>query len=106
MTAYLDGVARATITMAGTNIKYHAVNSIFVGAEAAGSDSAPTSPYLNGYIGNVVIKNNTTRITTLGRQQFTAPAQNLTLHAMWEPYMNIYIKGQSSGWVNIKQGQN
>lgn len=82
VTAYLDGTARATITMSGANIKYHATNAIFVGAEAAGTDTAPTSPYLNGYVGNIVLNNSTTRITNLGRQRFTAPAQNVTLYAL------------------------
>ena len=82
MTLYIDGVSRGTATMTDAAIAYHATNSIFVGAEAASSETAPTTPYLNGYIGNIVISNSSTRITNLGRQCFTAPAQNVTLYAM------------------------
>lgn len=105
MTCYIDGTSRGSRTL-GATIGYNANNSIFVGAEAASSDTTPTTPYLNGYVGNIVISSSATRITDLGRQRFTAPAQNLTLYAMWEPYINIYIKGRSSGWVNLKNGQN
>ena len=106
---YLDGVQEGTITLDGTNIKYHAINSIFVGAEAAASESSPTTPYLNGYIGNIYIRNNSTVVgtrTDRGRQYFSMPTHNVTLYAMWEPYFNVYIKGQSSGWVLLKDGYN
>jgi hypothetical protein len=54
---YLDGVLKASSTALSTKtpITYHGANSIFIGAEAAGSASTPTSPYFTGKISDVRI---------------------------------------------------
>lgn len=53
-----------------------------MGAEAS-STSSPTSPYFNGYIGNVVIQNSDAITPSTTYNSFTAPAQNVTLYAKW-----------------------
>ena len=82
ITVYIDNVQAGTLTLSGNNIKYNTATSIFVGGEAGANTTDAVSPYLNGYVGNLVISNSTTRITDLGRQRFTAPAQNVTLYAL------------------------
>lgn len=94
---YIDNKKEGTLTLSGNNIKYNTATSIFVGGEAGANATDAVSPYLNGYVGNLVISNSNVRIGYLGRQEFIAPAQSTTLYAMWEPYFNVYIKGKSSG---------
>lgn len=51
---YVDGNLEGSTSVTGS-IKYHADNSIFIGAEASTSATAPTSNYFNGNISEVEI---------------------------------------------------
>lgn len=64
-------------------IGYHYYNSLLLGAEAGSSPTAPAGNYFSGRIGNVVIQNNSTLQGT-PHNSWTAPAQNVTLKAIWE----------------------
>ena len=79
---YLDGVQIVKSAEAKGKIRYNTTNSIFVGAEATSSSTTPDQQ-LNGYVGNVVISNSATLITSTANS-LTAPAQNVTLYARWE----------------------
>ena len=100
-TLYLDRSLIATgSNFSSGKIGYHNVNSIFVGAEAGPSATAPGSGYFNGYIGNLVIANDTTLRPTATYNSFTAPAQNLTLYARWEPRtytVTVNLNGGTGG---------
>ena len=55
---YIDGELQSSVTSgatAKTAIGYAASNSIFIGAEAAGSATTPTSPYFSGNIADIKI---------------------------------------------------
>lgn len=60
--AYVNGVKKGTQTTSNTAISYHSDNTIFVGAEAAKSATAPGGNYFKGYISNVFIGNQGTRL--------------------------------------------
>lgn len=60
--AYVNGTKKGTQTTANTTISYHADNTIFVGAEAAKSATTPGGNYFKGYISNVFIANQGTRL--------------------------------------------
>ncbi len=81
---YIDGSLKATSANYATGkIGYNAVNSLFLGGEATSSNSAASSPFFNGYIGNVVIKNTDAITPSNTYNTITAPAQNQTLYAKW-----------------------
>ena len=81
---YIDGTLRGTsANYSSGKIGYHASNSIFVGGEAAASATAATSPYFNGYVGNLVIKNTDAITSSSTYNSISAPAQNQTLYAKW-----------------------
>ena len=100
---YIDGTLRGTsANYSSGKIGYNATNSIFLGGEATGSNSAASSPFFNGYIGNVVIKNTDAITTSSTYNTITAPAQNQTLYAKWIPNLyyldlNGMLDGTSSG---------
>lgn len=54
---YRDGnlITTTAAPTANKDIKYHATNGIFIGAEAAASDTTPTSPYFPGKLSDVRI---------------------------------------------------
>ena len=97
---YVDGVNVATSeTYASGTIGYNSTNSIFVGGEATGSAITPSGGNFIGYIGNIVINNNTTLIPSTTYNTITAPAQDLTLYAKWEPNTaTVTIKKDNANW--------
>lgn len=60
--AYLNGVKKGTQTTSSTTITYNSENTIFVGAEAGKSASTPAGNYFKGFISNVFIANQSTRL--------------------------------------------
>ena len=85
---YLDGQLIATSEKYNTGkIFYHPTNSVMIGAESY-QQNTPNGGYFNGYIGNIIINNNSNVVAGTTYNTITAPAQNLTLHARWEeiPY--------------------
>lgn len=59
---YQDGVKKGSQTTTNTSISYNADNTIFVGAEAAKNATTPAGNYFKGYISNVFIANQGTRL--------------------------------------------
>lgn len=59
---YQDGVKKGSQTTTNTSISYNADNTIFVGAEAAKNTTTPAGNYFKGYISNVFIANQGTRL--------------------------------------------
>lgn len=97
-TLYLDHNLIGTGTnFSSSKIGYHLTNSIFVGAEAGSSGTVPGGPYFNGYIGNIVISNNSNLLPTATYNTFTAPAQDVTLYARWEPNTYTVTLNKQSG---------
>ena len=81
---YLDGQKIATSAQYSSGkIGYNANNSIFVGAEAGGNQTSPAGSYFKGNIGNIIIRNDSTLTPGTTYNTFTAPAQDVTLHAKW-----------------------
>ena len=86
---YVDGSLKATsANYSSGNIGYNATNSIFIGGEATSSNSTASSPFFTGYVGNVVIKNTDALTSSTTYNSISAPAQNQTLYARWEPIMH------------------
>ena len=86
---YFDRILIGTgSTFSSGKLGYHNTNSIFVGAEAGSSSTAPAGNYFNGYIGNIIIYNNSnyspSTPTSAYYNTFTTPAQNVTLYARWK----------------------
>ena len=82
---YLDGEKIATSEKYESGkIGYNASNSIFVGAEADISATTPYSSDFNGYVGNVVIKNESNLTLSSTYNTIITPAQDVTLYARWE----------------------
>ena len=100
---YIDGSLKGTsANYSSGKIGYNAANSIFLGGEATSSGTAASSPFFNGYIGNVVIKNTDAITPSTTYNTITAPAQNQTLYAKWIPNLyyldlNGMLDGTSSG---------
>ena len=92
-------------------IGYNTSNGIFVGAEAGGNATTPAGNYFNGYIGNIIINNNSNLVSGTTYNTITAPAQNVTLYAKWEPtnYTITYNLGGGSatnpGNYNIESNE-
>ena len=83
---YLDGTKITTSDkFTSGSIGYHGFNQILIGAETLADGSPVLSECFNGNIGNVVIKNDDTLIPSTTYNTITAPAQNATLYAKWEP---------------------
>ena len=81
---YVDRNLLATSSaFSSSKIGYHNTNSILVGAEAGATGDTAAGNYFNGKIGNVVILNSGT-LQSATYNSFTAPAQNVTLYAIWE----------------------
>ena len=82
---YLDGTKIATSAQyTSKKIGYNTTNSVFIGAEAGGSNTYPAGAYFKGNIGNIIIKNDSNLIERTTYNTITAPAQNVTLYARWE----------------------
>ena len=47
---YRDGQFIASATTTNSAMTYYSNNSVFIGAEAAASQTTPSSPYFNGYV--------------------------------------------------------
>lgn len=116
---YIDGNQEASTAFTNGNvIKYNSSNSIWLGAEAIGTQTEVTTPYFDGEIANVVIKNTSTITPDNTYNSFSMPAQSVTLYAIWEkvPYVvkvynngswvlapsYIYINGEWKAFSNIK----
>ena len=103
---YIDGSLKATsANYSSGKIGYNATNSIFFGGEATGLYNAASSPFFNGYIGNVVIKNTDAITPSTTYNTITAPAQSQTLYAKWIPNMyyldlNGMLDGTTSGNIS------
>ena len=97
---YIDGTLVGTsLTYVSGKIGYNTTNSIFIGAEATGSPTTPSGGNFIGNIGNIIIKNDDTLISGTTYNTITAPAQNLTLYARWEP-VNYNITYDLQGGTN------
>ena len=87
--AYIDGASYGSSDpITSGQIGYNSTNSLFIGAEAGSSATTPASGYFNGQIRNFIVKNASSRITSGLTTSISAPAQDLTLNAIWTP--NIY----------------
>ena len=86
---YIDGTLdKKSAALTSGALGYNATNSLFVGGEAVSSPTTPSGNNFNGYIGNIVINNNSTITSSTTYNSISAPAQDLTLYARWEP--NVY----------------
>ena len=82
---YIDGTLdKKSAAFSSGKLGYNGTNSLFVGAEAVASPTAPSGYNFNGYIGNIVINNNSNLVSSTTYNSFSAPAQDLTLYARWE----------------------
>ena len=103
---YIDGSLKGTsANYSSGKIGYNSTNSIFFGGEATGSGTAASSPFFNGYIGNIVIKNTDAITPSNTYNTITAPAQDQTLYAKWIPNMyyldlNGWLDGASNGGIS------
>ena len=96
---YVDGNLDATsAAFSSGKIGYHSSNSLILGAEA-GTGSTASGEYFNGYIADLVINHDSTRITTTSKTRFAAPAANMTLKAYWlgPIYHIVFDKRGGSG---------
>lgn len=101
---YFDRILIAeSDTFTSGKIGYHNTNSIFVGAEAGSSPTTPPNNFFNGYIGNIIINNNsdysTSTPTSAYYNTFTAPAQDVTLYPRWKAntYTVTFNKQEGTG---------
>ena len=84
--AYVDGVKVGTSAQFQSGrIGYNSTNSIFIGAEAQSYPINGAYDFFTGYIGNIIIKNDSNLIAGTTYNTLTAPAQDLTMYAKWEP---------------------
>lgn len=60
--AYLNGVKKGSVTTNDTSITYKYENAIFAGAEAGQSATDPAGNYFKGFISNIFIANQSTRL--------------------------------------------
>ena len=103
---YIDGTLRGTsANYSSGKIGYNATNSVFVGGEATSSYNTASSPFFNGYVGNVVIKNTDAITSSSTYNTITAPAQSQTLYAKWvinNYYLDLngMVDGTSSGNIS------
>ena len=82
---YVDEAKVATSPKFSSGLVYYNnTNAIFVGAEPGSSSSAPTGGYFNCRVRNVIINNDSTRVTNANAaNKFTAPMSNVTMIAEW-----------------------
>lgn len=59
---YVDGVKKGSVNTPGSAISYNSGNTIFVGAEAGSNSTTPAGNYFKGFISNVFIANQGTRL--------------------------------------------
>ncbi|MGN1201060.1 MAG: InlB B-repeat-containing protein, partial [Candidatus Caccovivens sp.] len=101
---YLDGVKIATSSSYSSGkIGYNSTNSIFIGSEATSSATSSDGSHFNGYVGNIVISNNTTRLSG-ATTTFTTPAQNVTLYAKWTPNTYTVTANANGGSISSATG--
>ena len=95
---YLDGQKIATSErFESGKIGYNINNSLFIGAKAGDSPLVPTAASFSGYVGNVIIKDDSNIIPSDSYNTFTVPAQNVTLYARWEEAGNNKVAIPTSG---------
>lgn len=84
----------------GYYVTTNSCNQILVGKEASSFTSSrpqaaePTAPAFIGYIGNVVIAHQNTRIdATAARTQWSTPVENITLKSLFRenPYIKVHL---------------
>ena len=80
---YLDRELIATSANYSGAIKYNASNGIFVGCEAAGTETTGTTPYFTGQITAPLIWHGD-RTVAIDCYQITMPAGNWTLTSLWQ----------------------
>lgn len=89
---YVDNTLQGTSpAFSGTRIGYNNTNSIFVGAEPDSSGTVPLDRFFKGKIGNIIIQNTNTKITSNLYNSFTIPAADITLEAIWQEDDNVVI---------------
>lgn len=95
ITIYIDGTQRGTVAC-GT-IAYNATNSLFLGDEAAETQTGVGSIPFTGSLANFRIANNSTKVSS--NNTFQSPAQNFTLVAEWKAntYTVAYDANGGSG---------
>lgn len=79
--AYVNGTKKGTQTTSNTAISYHSENTIFVGAEAATSATTPGGNYFKGFISNVFIANQSTRLEIATTS--TVVDKNIEYYPVW-----------------------
>lgn len=79
--AYLDGVEKGTQTLSSTSLSYHSSNTIFVGAEAGSNATTPTNGYFKGFISNVFIANQGTKLQIATTS--TVVNSNIDYYPIW-----------------------
>ena len=83
---YLDGALIVTSEQFESGrIKYQHTNFMLIGAESSSSQVPDDGYYFNGNIGNIVIKHSDELTSGTTYNTITAPAQDVTLYARWEP---------------------
>ena len=87
---YLDrSLISTSSSLTSGRIGYHAYNSVFLGAEAAASQTEATTPVFEGKVANFTILNSNA-LQDPTYNSWTAPAQDVTLYAVWVPD-GIYV---------------
>lgn len=78
---FVDGVSKGTVTTPNASINYNDSNTIFVGAEAGNNLTAPGGSYFDGFISNVFIANQGTRLQPASTN--TTIDQNTDYYPVW-----------------------
>ena len=78
---YLNGTKKGTQTTAASTISYNSDNTIFVGAEAGKTATTPAGNYFKGYISNVFIANQGTRLQVATTN--TVVESNVDYYPIW-----------------------
>ena len=104
---YIDNTLVGTsANFSSGKIGYNNTNTILLGAEAGPSTTPAGSTYFNGRIANVIISNSNQKYSGTDRNSFSAPNQNITLYARWQPItitVNFYRNQSSSDTSMVTQ---
>ena len=95
---YVDGTSYGP-TAVGGNIAYHAVNSIWGGADPNGKQTGAGNVF-PGTIANLIISHSDTRITSNIKTSMVAPAQDVTLKAIWKADTISPAVKYNKGWAD------
>lgn len=87
---YVNGTKKGTQSTSSTAISYHPDNTIFVGAEAGSDDTTPAGNYFTGFISNVFIANQGTRLVTATSS--TTITGNVDYYPIWKKNYTIVFK--------------